>query len=907
MENTILLHGKDYESDKALIESSISHDTIFLLDEPKTKLYEYIDYLHEELGMKSRIINKLRICRQIFFNGNITLLSGKGEKLSSPHSMKDLLNQLKPGTYYRLIIENNDRPLLANIVQQLIYIDYPLTEIDVKLRSENKDADKTERFMHHIRALRAAAQDAVDKISELCVDSAEVSDETREKLRYTRDLALSSYEKICEQINKAMDVEIKVAVAASKKTGKSVIVNCMLGTELAPTSQELATPNNCIYERSPDEQFHLYTLDEDGQPSQREDFNDAVKLRKRIYDTFKKAQQDYKNGFSCSDMCVSYVSNGNNFEAFTIYDTPGPDLAGASHDEHAEKAINICDVAIFAIDYTKYLTTTEEEFLRQIKAVFQEKHKFHTLIFLINKIDQALNDKGTKSRIKSIDFIRNRLKDIDENYGDCIVFATSAQDYFWSLELEKAAEQMEELSCLRGETTDLYQNLRPCKDSLEADNYEDEELINLLSNLDGEIGRIRSQLGYSTVDMKVLRYYSGIPQLMDYVSYVARSKAREEIVNSITYTIDVQCSALKVIIDEVANIDELMGKTQQEIDQISTILDEYVEEVRKILNPDLTEQDIGCLDPQKPMSALIDKHQGSWGFPLPISEVLQDARQAVSHLRESTMEEKIWNIFFEEYQEKVKRYLGQVIPKSTLNPTKGEAENAIQTYQEEEVEGRIKDEEQFVKDLALDLQSVVAGRMDQLTKSSEYCQHLLNKNDCHLQLPTPPVFDVAIPDPKFTDRFNVNGRLDVSELIPDIYAKPNIFEKLSSWIRHVRNLEFSYEEEGKVKNIPSEKDAVKLKASFTQMLRDIDVYPGIIRVLNEVAQNCKQAEDEILSHFSEMNDSYEKNVNVFRQGIDDRSYYMDKLSDYEKMKEFIADIQKASDDFLNAWESVVSE
>ncbi len=56
-----------------------------------------------------------------------------------------------------------------------------------------------------------------------------------------------------------------------------------------------------------------------------------------------------------------------------------------------------------------------------------------------------------------------------------------------------------------------------------------------------------------------------------------------------------------------------------------------------------------------------------------------------------------------------------------------------------------------------------------------------------------------------------------------------------------------------------------------------------------------------------MNDSYEKNVNVFRQGIDDRSYYMDKLSDYEKMKEFIADIQKASDDFLNAWESVVSE
>lgn len=78
MENTILLHGKDYESDKALIESSISHDTIFLLDEPKTKLYEYIDYLHEELGMKSRIINKLRICRQIFLTETLLYSLARG-------------------------------------------------------------------------------------------------------------------------------------------------------------------------------------------------------------------------------------------------------------------------------------------------------------------------------------------------------------------------------------------------------------------------------------------------------------------------------------------------------------------------------------------------------------------------------------------------------------------------------------------------------------------------------------------------------------------------------------------------------------------------------------------------------------------------------------------------------------
>ena len=47
-----------------------------------------------------------------------------------------------------------------------------------------------------------------------------------------------------------MAVELKFAVAASKKAGKSVIVNCFLGEEIAPTSTELATPNNCFYKKS---------------------------------------------------------------------------------------------------------------------------------------------------------------------------------------------------------------------------------------------------------------------------------------------------------------------------------------------------------------------------------------------------------------------------------------------------------------------------------------------------------------------------------------------------------------------------------------------------------------------------------------------------------------------------------
>lgn len=911
MKHTILLHGIDYAVDKAQIEAAIGLDPIFLLDEPKTELHQYIDYLHEECGLRTKIINRLRICRQILFKGDVTLLSHEGMELGHPHSMEELVKQLQPGTHFRLVIENNDRSLLADIVQQLIYINYPITEIDIKLRKEYKDAAKTALFMENIQTLQAAAQSAVDRIAELCLDTAGAEEETRTKLYETRALALASYQKICEQIEKAMDIEMKVAVAASKKTGKSVIVNCMLGMELAPTSLELATPNNCIYQRSHDNRFHLQTIEDPSNASPVEDFEDAEALHQRISREFKKAQVNSESGLCCPDMHISYVSNGNHFESYTVYDTPGPDLAGADHRERTEKAINECDVAVFAIDYTKYLTTSEEEFLREIKAIFEEKHKFHTLIFVINKMDQALNDKGTKSRIKSIDFIRHKLQNIDTNYKDCIVFATSAQDYFWSLELEQAAEQLEDLSCLRDSTADLYQNLRPCKDALEAEDCEDENLIDLLSNLDGEVGRIRSQLGYPVVDMNTLRLYSGIPQLMDYVSYIARSKAREEIVNSITYTIATQCSTLQTILCQIANVDELMGKTQQEIDHISAILNDYVATIEVILGDNLREEDLCCLKPNHTLRAQIAAYQGrtdNQGFPVALSDVLKTVKEDIAHPSEDYKVGKvIWDIFFSSYCKKIEKYKGQVVPKTLLNVTHNDVINAIQTYQSVEIHKRITDENWFIEGLAQDLQSVLQGRSEQLKQCSEQCQQQLKKNDCYLQLPELPTFEAAIAIPQFSDSFTSKPKFITFKPLPEIYTNPNIIEKISSLLKHVSKGEWIYEKEIKVKHIPKEEQVSDLRLALLDWLGENRVYADICQSLDLLAQGFQQAVNSVLAQFSEMNQSYVETVAVFRQGIDDRSYYQDKLADYERMKELIFSIQGASKEFLDTWALVVNE
>ena len=98
---------------------------------------------------------------------------------------------------------------------------------------------------------------------------------------------------------------------------------------------------------------------------------------------------------------------------------------------------------------------------------------------------------------------------------------------------------------------------------------------------------------------------------------------------------------------------------------------------------------------------------------------------------------------------------------------------------------------------------------------------------------------------------------------------------------------------------------VKLQGPFYNILADAQVYPGICRVLDELNESVKRAEDEVLARFSEMNNTCTATVEAFKRGIDDRSYYEDKLSDYAHMKNLIASIQSASRDFMDIWALVV--
>ena len=164
--NYKFLNGNNIAEDANVIKNDFEQhmDIVYILTKSNTPLYSYIGCL-EDNGVNNAIMFKLKICREIKGIDLSFLRAGKEEqKLTSLSFLLSLLD----GTPCSVIVNDNDRGVLADVSQQLIYIGYPLTAVNIMLRNEAKDAEKTQRFMNQIDNISTAIDKAVtgiDKIS----------------------------------------------------------------------------------------------------------------------------------------------------------------------------------------------------------------------------------------------------------------------------------------------------------------------------------------------------------------------------------------------------------------------------------------------------------------------------------------------------------------------------------------------------------------------------------------------------------------------------------------------------------------------------------------------------------------------------------------------------------------------
>lgn len=881
----IELSGSSIKEDIQGIKRAIDEnsDIIFIYSGTDT-LYDYITALNNKgKGLDATYLYKFKICYE---NKNLKIsYSRKNEYRKEITSISGLINELDGTSNCRIVIENNDRVQLAFVVQQLIFLEYPLDKVDILLRKEERDADKTKRFMKNVNKLMTDCNNSIQQLIRLRNQITNDEDITKTERLKDIEEALESCKMIKSQLAKAMAVELKFAVAASKKAGKSVIVNCFLGEEIAPTSTELATPNNCFYRRSKDGKYHLQL--EGSNKIQR--FNSRDTIYDAINEYFRDAQNDKESGFALPNMHIDYVTEENNFSAYTIFDTAGPDAAGTIHAKAANEAMEECDVAVFAIDYSKYLTTSEEEYLYKVKSMF--KNKFHSLIFALNKIDVRYTDvKSPKSFIMSVDFLKTRLANIDEAYKDCIIFPTCSLEYFSALEAEHA-----NITELCAENNLPIGKMKEVKFA--------HRNVPSLAWLHTHSENLEYYHDLKTISYDVFKKDSGMTALMNYVSYVAQSKARDEIVNSVTSDITSQKAKLQSIINFISNIETLINVEDEKITKISDIITKYTETVKFILCSKLTEIDLAILED----GSLLKEFHSDYDKLIEYQdELLQDSckKTVIADMMYNEMVEQIWKNL-ETYGDEIDGHQIDslfttddftIILKNVLKMKTDEAANNTYTQ---------------LSQIGYDIKRIVNQRQQMIEEESDNCRNKLSKEDVHIQFPTMSDFE-----------FDTITSYPEETLIEVNMENLNLYQNLSDifTVKFLKNIRILFldllgmaTEKDYKRNVKVDKQTLQLvcdeylQPRFKNIIYENNVAEELYHQLKDSVINnyAKNLIEELQQGFNNINNSFISCITYFQSAIDDRDKYKANIEQYSKRKTNIVQIDSCTSDFMHTWKTIV--
>ena len=896
MKNIVELSGVDCKEDKKIIESNSGNQGIFILINQKEKLDVYLGFMHEDMGIKNKDLSKLKICRQFIFSKeeenvvSVTFLGEDQRQKQYVNSMLELLKVLDPTKKSMITIENDDRALLAEIMQQLVYIEYNISNFEIRLANEVRDANKTEIFMKNIDEILRQIRIAGENIRQMQVD---------EKLTETVEKVGEFFKEIEIQAEKAKKIEMKIAVAASKKTGKSVIANSMFGMELAPTSLEMATPNTCIYKKSKNNKFSV-TIG-----GQKKEFDQKDEICRYIGNKFKEAQNDPSHRFAIEDMVIEYPTNRNNFESYTIYDTPGPDAAGTDHHKSTYKAVEECDVIIFAIDFSKYLTSSEEKFLSDVKKIFEEKGKFHTLIFCINKIDLMFQDKEPVSKIKKIEFIRNRLQAIDEKYKDCVLFGTSALNYFNTLEVEEKEDQYKVLKGIGEmnfvENRDFFEDI--------SEEIKDDETTTILSNIEVIVNYLRRQLKYDPVTIDTVRDFSGMPQLLNYVSYIAKNKARKEIVNSITYAISNQMSQIRDEVNRRENLRAYIQANEEKKSKIKETLKEYNQKFHEIATSDnFTKEDIRYVEGLREgkiksyFKEVMEKNKNKTDVAL---SKLFDFIKGLVKFDDSETKDVI-----QEVQDRIEVLFcknledvrGQYVDMERLEITSAMVEEAFRFVWNQKTNQKIVDMQRILENCIEGIGDILFNRFCQLRAVRKECTDRLRRNDIEFELASIPDFTPAICIPG-VNQFKI--ALTRQFFIGRGIAKENKIGGIHQFFRNLtkNNFDFSKKEvmltDQIIEGILKQVKGTELKLEIYESL-----IPGIKKGYVELEGKVGQEIDKIIQEFKKINDRNVEDISGWIEKIDNTKE-IDELNERFRFEQRgLDEIAQNAEGFMKLWREV---
>ncbi len=524
-------------------------------------LFQFID----NAGLDGKSIHKIRVAREISFDCRAFLKDkATGDVLLRPERFSELVRYLEEDKLprYRFILDTDDKELLSEIIQQLLYLDI---DIEVMLQNEAAAIRRMELFLKNFEELQRLVEETRSSIYHANVD---------DSMKEYKNTILHTLSDIGETIREMQVKELKVAIMALKKSGKSVVVNCLLGDDYTPTSIELPTFTTCIYKKSRNGKISL------NYKNNTTYFDSPASLKQYVMKEFRDIHTAAALDHSDAPMDISYVPRQNGTFPYTIIDTPGPDLAGSHHREIAYKWIQEADVILFIIDYSKYLSTNEEEFLRDIKNVFEEHRKFYSFIVVVNKLDLMYLSEEKKSGLRFIDFLRTKLKQL--GYKGIVIFGLSALQYLYALKAPQTGG-CAGLDAVNGR--DFRERLDQCLLL-----HQGKDDMTVLSFLDNQIRNLRWFHGKEDATLQDLKEKSGFEQLMRYINYISMEKAQIELLHYKMSIVNKKLNDFRNIF-----IDDLLKQLEQDNIKLEEIIYEITHFVETLIPSSAQSMTVGPL------------------------------------------------------------------------------------------------------------------------------------------------------------------------------------------------------------------------------------------------------------------------------------------------------------------------
>ncbi|THF77542.1 dynamin family protein [Cohnella fermenti] len=189
---------------------------------------------------------------------------------------------------------------------------------------------------------------------------------------------------IQENFRKALGSEFEVSVIATMSSGKSTLINAMLGQELVPSKNEACTATIArVRDVDGMEGFTASCLDEN--------LNVVIEEQPADLEAMKRFNEDKRVSYIHVNGDIPFVQTRRT--NLILVDTPGPNNSrNTDHADHTYRVIknDAKPLVLYVLNATQLATDDDNELLRKVSEAMkvggkQSKDRF---LFAVNKIDQ---------------------------------------------------------------------------------------------------------------------------------------------------------------------------------------------------------------------------------------------------------------------------------------------------------------------------------------------------------------------------------------------------------------------------------------------------------------------------------------------------------------------------------------